>query len=75
VGPARHRILFILGGASVAAGGLCLLIEFLLQVAFGIPMGWWSLYSLAPLTLLGIMLIVIGACPPLRESLYKRLFI
>ena len=71
----RHRVLYILGGASIALGGLCMLVEFLLRVSFGIPMQWWSLYPLAALTLLGLMLIVIAASAPLRESLHKRFFI
>ncbi|MCR5664269.1 MAG: zinc ribbon domain-containing protein [Oscillospiraceae bacterium] len=75
VGGVRHRILFVVGGAVIAAGGLCLLIEFLMKLSFALPMRWWSLYPLTALTLLGVMLIVIGACPPLRESLYKKFFI
>ena len=71
----RHRALYVFGGAAVAVGGLCMLIEFLLQVSFGIPMRWWSLYPLTALTLVGVMLIVIGACRPLRESLHKKFFI
>ena len=75
VGPRRHRALFVLGGAAIAAGGLCMLIEFLLYVAFSLPMQWWSLYPLSALVLIGVMLIVIGACAPLRQSLHKKLFI
>ena len=75
VGEQRHRALFVFGGAFVAVGGLCVLIEFLLRVSFGIAMRWWSLYPLTALTLLGVMLIVIGACPPLRLSLHKKFFI
>jgi len=75
VGDARYRALYVFGGASVAAGGLCLLIEFLLRVAFGVPMTWWSLYPLSALFLLGVMLIVIAASPSLRRSLHKKFFI
>lgn len=75
VGAARHRWLYVIGGALIAAGGLCVLIEFLLKVAFGVAMRWWSLYPLVALFLLGIMLIVIGICRSLRESLHKRFFI
>ena len=75
VGPRRHRALFVLGGASIAAGGLCMLIEFLLHVTFALPMRWWCLYPLAALGLIGLMFIVIGLCQPLRESLHKKLFI
>ncbi len=75
VGERRHRALFVYGGAAIALGGLCMLIEFLLKLSFGIPMRWWSLYPVTALTLIGVMLIVIGACPPLRRSLHKKFFI
>ncbi len=75
VGGERHRILYVFGGASIATGGLCLLIEFLIRVAFGTPMRWWALYPLTALLLVGVMLIVIGACKPLRQSFHKKFFI
>lgn len=75
VGDRPHRALFILGGGFIALGGLTVLVEFLLQVAFGIPMLWWSLYSVTVLFLVGLMLIIIGLCRPLRENLHKKLFI
>lgn len=75
VGEQRHRALYIIGGALIALGGLCVLIEFLLQLAFGVAMRWWSLIPLAALTLLGAMLLVIGLCRPLRQSLHKKMFL
>ena len=75
VGGRRHRVLYILGGASIALGGLCVLVEFLLRVAFGIGMYWWSLYPLAVLTLVGLLLIVIAISAPLRASLHKKFFL
>ena len=75
VGSRRHRALYILGAGLMALGGLCVLIEFLLGVAFGLPMLWWSLYSLTVLFLLGLLLSIIGLCPPLRRSLHKKFFI
>ena len=75
VGPYRHRALFILGGAAIAAGASYMLLEFLLHITFALPMRWWCLYPLAALGLIGLMLIVIGACRPLRESLHKKFFI
>ena len=75
VGARRHRVLYILGGASIALGALCVLVEFLLRVSFGIAMRWWSLYPLVVLTLLGLMLIVIAISAPLRASLHKKFFI
>ena len=75
VGPHPHRALYILGGGFIALGGLTVLIEFLLQLSFGIPMLWWSLYPLAVLFLVGLMLVIIGLCPPLRENLHKKFFV
>ena len=75
VGAKKHRILYISGGALIALGSLCLLIEFLLRVSFSIPMCWWSLYPLLVLGLLGLMLIVIALSGALRRSLHKRFFI
>ncbi|MGX8693139.1 MAG: hypothetical protein ACSW8E_05205 [Clostridia bacterium] len=75
VGERRRRALFVFGGAFLAAGGLCVLIEFLLRVSFGIAMRWWSLIPLTALALLGLALIVIGACRPLRLSLHKKFFL
>lgn len=71
----RHRSLYIIGAGLIALGLLSVLIEFLIQVAFGVQMSWWSLYPLSALTLLGIMLIITGVCRPLRESLHKKLFL
>lgn len=75
VGGQRHRALYILGGAAIALGGLCMLVEFLLHVTFAIPMYWWSLYPLTVLALLGLLMIVIASSAPLRASLHKRFFI
>lgn len=75
VGERRHRALFVFGGALIAAGGLCVLIEFLLHLSFSLAMRWWSLIPLTALVLLGLMLIAVGACPPLRLSLHKKFFL
>lgn len=71
----RHRLLYIVGGALIALGGLCVLIEFLLRVTFGTPMIWWSVIPLVSLFLLGMLLIVSGISPKLRLFIYKRSFI
>ncbi len=71
----RHRLLFIFGGALIALGGLCMLIEFLLHVTFGTPMVWWSVIPLVSLFVLGMILIVSGISPKLRLFIYKRSFI
>ena len=75
VGERRHRALFVFGGALIALGGLCLLIEFLLRVSFGLAMLWWSLIPLTALSALGGMLIAIGACRRLRDSLHRLFFL
>lgn len=75
VGEHRHRALYVFGGAFIALGGFFVLLEFLLRVSFGIVMRWWSLYPLTALALLGVMLIVIGVCRPLRDSLHKKFFL
>lgn len=75
VGARRHRVLYILGGAAIALGGLCVLVELLLRVTFGIGMYWWSLYPLVVLTVTGLLLIVIAISEPLRASLHKRFFL
>ncbi len=75
VGERRYRVLYILGGAAIALGGYCMLVEFLLHITFGIPMYWWSLYPLVVLTLVGLLMIVIAISSPLRQSLHKRFFI
>ena len=75
VGEQRHRALFVLGGAFLAVGGLCVLIEFLLHVSFGLAMRWWSLIPLTALALPGLALLVVGACRPLRLSLHKKFFL
>ena len=70
-----YRILYILGGAYIALGALCMLIEFLLHITFGIKMSWWCLYPLSVMSLLGIALLLTAICPPLRSSLHKAFFI
>ncbi len=67
--------IFVFAGFFFAIGALCVLIEGMLHVAFGIRFQFWSLYPLAALTLVAIMLLVIGICKPLRESLHKKFFI
>lgn len=68
--------LYIFGGASIALGGLSVLIEFLLSVTFnGIPFLAWSLYPLITLTLVGGMLIFLAIYPPARETMERKFFI
>ena len=55
--------------------GKAALVEFLLHITFGLPMYWWSLYPLAVLALVGLLMIVIAISAPLRQSLHKRFFL
>ena len=68
--------LYIFGGALILTGGLNVLIEFLLHITFGIEgMFVWSIYPLTVCVLLGVMLLVVAVCKPLRRSLHKKFFI
>lgn len=72
----RRGHLFVFGGAMLFAGGFTVLVEFLLNCAFHLHSGFiWSFYPMAVGTILGITLIVIGVCPPLKESLRKKFFL
>ncbi len=66
---------FILGGALILFGGMSVLTEFFLYITFE-PLGMfkWSLYPMSVLLVLGIMLIIIGICKPMKESLRRKLF-
>ena len=71
----RGGELFIYGGASILFGGYAILIEYFVKITFGIQkMFRWSLYPFSAMFLIGIMLIIIGICRPLRESLKRKLF-
>ena len=72
----RRGYLFIFGGALILSGGMMVLLEFLISLTFGTKeIIYWSVFPLAACSVLGIMLIIIGACRPLRESLHKKFFI
>lgn len=67
---------FIFGGASILTGGFVVMIEILLHITFAPPKFYfWSIYPLIAFSLLGIALIIVGICRPLRESLAKKIFI
>ncbi len=67
--------LFIYGGACILFGAVSVLTEMLVCVTFsGHRMFVWSLYPLSALFIIGMMLIIIGICRPLRESLKRKLF-
>ena len=67
---------FIFGGASLLVGAFIVMIETLLHLTFAPPKFYfWSVYPLIAFTLLGIALIIVGICRPLRESIAKKIFI
>ena len=71
----RGGRLYIFGGALLLSGGLAVLIEFLINVTFGIHKALlWSIYPLAAGVILGGMLLVIAICKPLRKSLHRKFF-
>lgn len=68
--------LYIYGGGLILGGGLAVLIEFLLNLTFHVHQTFfWSFYPLAAGVILGLMLIVIAICKPLRESLRRKFFL
>lgn len=72
----KKGYLYIFGGGLIALGGIAVLIEILIYVTFGvvsrIP---WSGYPLIVCFLVGLALIVIAICKPLRKSLRKKFFL
>lgn len=72
----KRGTFFIVGGACIALGAFMMLVEFLLNLTFGITRFiWWSLYPLASLALIGGFLIFLGAYRPVREAMQRRFFI
>jgi hypothetical protein len=66
---------FIFGGASILIGLYIVMIEYLLTYTFPIKFYFWSVYPLLGSLFLGVALIIIGLCRPLRESLAKKFFV
>ena len=71
----RKGYLYIFGGAFIALGGFSVLIELMLDVTFGIGMFNWSIYPLVVGFIVGMWLIIVAICKPIRESLRKKFFI
>ena len=72
--PGGH--IFVFAGALMCGGGLAVLIEFLINFTFKLHEAFfWSLYPLVAGILLGVMLLVIGLCRPLRQSLHRKFFL
>ena len=68
--------LYICGGALILSGGLAVLVEFLLNLTFGLHDTFlWSIYPLAVGVVLGAMLLVIAVSKTLRRSLHRKFFL
>lgn len=70
----KRAALFIYGGMIMLFGVLTVFIELFLHITFDMKLFRWSLYPFTGLFLTGLMLIIIGICRPLRESLKRKLF-
>ena len=71
----RRGRLYILGGAAMALGAFMLLMEFLLVITFDRTFVGWSLYPLAALLLLGLLMIYLAIDRSAREMMERKLFI
>ncbi len=72
----RKGYLYIWGGAMIATGVYCWLVEIFAHITFNIErFVFWSIYPLIVFVVLGLLLIVIALCKPLHQSLQKRFFI
>lgn len=68
--------LYIIGGAMIAFGAFTVLIDHLINVTFHTGRGiFWSWYPMTVFAVLGLLLIFIAICKPLRDSLKKKFFI
>ena len=68
--------LYIFGGAFLALGAFCPVMEFLMNFTFEIDKVFaWSLYPMAVLVLIGGVLIFFAICRPARESIERKIFI
>ncbi len=68
--------LYVFGGALIALGLFMLLLEFLIDITFGIsPMIGWGFYPMSALVILGGFLIFLAICRPAREVVERKLFI
>ena len=70
----RRGRLYIFGGATIALGALCLLIEVLLEHTFRIGFMGWSYYPLTVFTLLGGLQIYLAINRFAREVAVRKLF-
>ena len=66
--------LFIFGGSLLSIGGFTVLVEFFQHITFGTRMFRWSMYSLLGFGAAGLVLLLAGIIPSMRNALEKRFF-
>lgn len=72
----KRGYLYIFGGASIALGAAMMLVEFFINITFSVRSYFiWSFYPTLVFCVIGIMLLTVAICRPLRESLAKKFFI
>ena len=68
--------LYTMGGAFIAMGLSTVLLEYLIGITFYGPAYFiWSYYPVSVFILLGIMMLIVAICKPLRRSLERIFFI
>jgi len=70
----RRGRLFIFGGFFLLLGASTMLVEFFQHISFDTPMFRWSLFPVAGLGAIGLLLLVAGVIRPLRQALERRFF-
>lgn len=72
----RRGYLYIWGGTMIATGLYCWLAEIFSFITFNSERFiFWSIYPMIVLVTLGLLLIVVAICKPLRQSLERIFFI
>lgn len=66
--------LYILGGAFITLGLFMLLIEYLLDMTFGLSFVGWSIYPLIALVFIGGVMIYLAIDSVARETMERKLF-
>ena len=70
----RRGRLYVWGGAFIALGGQCLLIEFLMSITFGMPFIGWAFYPLVILGSFGLLLLYLAIHRSAREMMERKMF-
>lgn len=72
----KKGALYVFGGALISLGFYTVMTEMLINIVFLKKIGLvWSYYPLITFFILGMMLIVIAICKPLKNSLKKKFFV